>query len=126
LEAGITSSWYEPAHDGEGFLLEMLANNLAVMYWFTYDDQGALDWFVAVGEVRVNRIVFPELYRASGGEFGPGFDPETVQIEPWGTLELDLDCYGGTATYTSSEEGFGSGTLNVVRLTSIDQLDCPQ
>jgi hypothetical protein len=257
LEAGITSSWYEPAHDGEGFLLEMLANNLAVMYWYTYDAQGAQDWLVAIGEVRGNRIVFPELYRASGGEFGPGFDPEniskdvvgsasfiwsdcdqgdmsyqigtqhgrmqltritrlmgidcghallppervegllsgswfdrshdgegfnievlidsrvvvywfsydpqgnrrwffglgdirdgklvfdnmltssggifgpdfdpeTVQFEPWGTLELDLDCYGGTATYTSSEEGFGSGTLNVVRLTNIDQLNCPE
>jgi hypothetical protein len=60
----------------------------------------------------------------SGGIFGPDFDPDLVEYKPWGTLELNLDCTGGTATYTSSEEGFGSGTLNVVRLTSIDQLGC--
>ncbi len=48
----------------------------------------------------------------------------TVEYTPWGTLELDLDCEGGTATYNSTEAGFGSGTLNVVRLTNIDQLGC--
>jgi len=65
-------------HDGEGFLLEMLADDAAVMYWFTYDANGAQDWYIANGEVRGNRIVFPNLYRVSGGEFGPGFDPGKV------------------------------------------------
>jgi len=256
LEPGITSSWYDPSHDGEGFLLEMLDNNAAVLYWFTYDTQGAQDWYVAAGDVRGNRIVFPSLYRASGGEFGPGFDPEninreivgsasfiwsacdqgdmsyqignrkgrmqlarltrlmgidcgstrltpvleegllsgswydpshdgegynievlidgrvvvywfsydpagqrrwffglgdiidgklvfddmltssgglfgpdfnpeTVEFKPWGRLELDLDCHQGTASYSSTEEGFGSGTLDLIRLTNIDQLNCP-
>jgi hypothetical protein len=257
LEAGITSSWYDPDHDGEGFLLEMLANNVAVFYWFTYDSEGAQDWYVAVGEVLANRIEFSKIYQASGGEFGPGFDPEkiteevvgsasftwsscdqgdmsyrignlrgrmqlsritslmgldcgnpspqvadeiaylsgswadpshdgegynleilangqvvvywfsydpagqrrwffgvgehqdgklvfddmqtssggifgnqfdplTVKYAPWGSLELELDCHSGTATYNSIEPGFGSGTLDLQRLTSVDQLECPQ
>ena len=41
------------------------------MYWFTYDKEGEQDWHIAEGEVRGNRILFPELIQASGGEFGP-------------------------------------------------------
>ena len=58
------------------------------------------------------------------GVFGPEFDPDSVEFTPWGTLELDLNCESGSATYDSTEDGFGSGILSVVRLTSIDQLDC--
>ena len=65
------------------------------------------------------------MFTSSGGMFGPDFDPATVEFEPWGSLEMDLTCEGGTATYNSTEEGFGSGTLNLVRLTNIDQLPCP-
>ena len=61
----------------------------------------------------------------SGGIFGPDFDPETVVRAPWGSLELELECSSGTATYSANEEGFGSGVLHLVRLTSIDQLSCP-
>ena len=53
------------------------------------------------------------------------FNPETVERTPWGSLELDLDCNGGTATYSSTEEGFGTGVLNVVRLTNVVGLGCP-
>ena len=62
---------------------------------------------------------------SSGGIFGPEFNPDDVDFKSWGSLELDLTCDGGTATYSSTEEGFGSGVLNVVRLTNIDQLPCP-
>ncbi len=61
LEAGMSSAWYDPTHNGEGFMLEILADKLAVMYWFTYDDMGKQDWYIAIGETRGNRIVFPEL-----------------------------------------------------------------
>ena len=61
---------------------------------------------------------------SSGGVFGPDFDPATVEFESWGTLELDLDCDSGTATYTSTEDGFGSGVLNIVRLTTIEGFGC--
>jgi len=62
---------------------------------------------------------------SSGGIFGPDFDPTTVEFTHWGTLELDLGCNSGTATYSSTEAGFGSGTLNIIRLTNIDELLCP-
>ena len=79
----------------------------------------------------------------STGGLRPKIEPDGVIISPGiplthprlqslnpavpvlGELELDLDCNTGTATYSSTEEGFGDGVLNLVRLTSIDQLACP-
>jgi hypothetical protein len=126
VEGLLSGSWFDRSHDGEGFNIEVLIDSRVVVYWFSYDPQGNRRWFFGLGDIRDGKLVFDNMLTSSGGIFGPDFDPETVQVEPWGTLELDLDCYGGTATYTSSEEGFGSGTLNVVRLTNIDQLNCPE
>jgi hypothetical protein len=124
-EALLSGSWFDPTHNGEGYNVEILWNSQAVVYWFSYDPQGKRRWFFGVGEILDGKLVFDDIQTTSGGIFGPDFDPASVQYKPWGTLQLDLNCAGGTATYSSSEEGFGSGTLNVVRLTNIDQLGCP-
>ncbi len=124
-EALLSGSWFDPTHDGEGFNIEVLIDGRVVIYWFSYDPQGKRRWFFGVGEFRDGKLVFDDMLTTNGGIFGPGFDPLLVSLEPWGSLELDLNCNNGTATYSSTEAGFGFGTLNVVRLTSIDQLSCP-
>lgn len=125
-EAFLSGSWADPSHDGEGYNIEVLSNGQVLIYWFSYDPEGNRRWFFGLGEIQGGKLVFDNMQTSSGGVFGPDFDPQTVRHAPWGSLELDLDCNGGTATYISTEAGFGSGTLNVQRLTSIDQLECPQ
>ena len=62
---------------------------------------------------------------ASGAVFGPGFDPDDVDLEEWGTLTFTFtSCAAGTATYDSTM-GFGTGTANIVRLSSVTGLACP-
>lgn len=124
--AYLSGSWADPTHDGEGYNIEVLENGQVVIYWFSYDPDGNRRWFFGVGEIQDGKLMFDNMQTSSGGIFGQNFDPLLVDYAAWGTLELDLDCLGGTATYTSTEPGFGSGTLNVQRLTSIDQLECPQ
>jgi len=126
VEGLLSGSWYDPTHSGEGYNVEVLFDSRAVAYWFSYDPEGKRRWFFGLGEIRDGKLVFDDMQTSSGGIFGPEFDKDLVEYKPWGTLELDLDCHGGTATYTSTEAGFGSGTLNLVRLTNIDQLDCPE
>ena len=125
-EAYLSGSWYDPTHDGEGYNIEVLSNGQVVIYWYSFDPEGNRRWFFGVGDIVDGKLVFNDLKTTSGGIFGPDFNPATVELSSWGTLELDLNCSGGTATYNSTEAGFGSGTLNVVRLTSVDQLGCPQ
>ena len=125
VEGLLSGSWYDPTHNGEGYNIEVLVDGSVVIYWFSYGPDGKRRWFFGLGEIRDGKLVFDDMLTSSGGIFGPEFDPATVKIESWGSLQLDLNCKNGTATYSSTEAGFGAGTLNLVRLTSIDQLNCP-
>jgi len=124
--AGLSGSWYDPSHSGEGYVLEVLDDDRALVYWFSFDGEGNRRWFFGTAAVGEGRLRFTDLLTTRGGVFGPAFDPETVQVEPWGSLELDLACSGGSAEFTSSEPGFPAGRLDLVRLTQLDSLACPE
>jgi hypothetical protein len=123
-EAGLSGSWYDPSHAGEGYTLQVLSDGRVLVYWFSFDPQGERRWFFGVGAIENGRLVFGDMLTTQGGIFGGKFDPKQVRGLPWGRLELDIGCDGGRARYESSEAGFGSGELNLVRLSSLDGLDC--
>ncbi len=64
------------------------------------------------------------MFTTHGGIFGAKFDPNQVDLKPWGSLELDLDCKGGTANFSPTEEGFPAGSLSLTRLTFLRDLNC--
>lgn len=123
-EGRLSGSWFDPAHAGEGFAVEVLFDGRVLVYWFGFDPAGARRWFFGVGFVEDGRLVFPDMLTTEGGMFGSGFDPATVREQPWGELELELDCAGGTARFTPTEPGFPVGELQVVRLTHVAGLGC--
>jgi len=127
IEPGTSSAWYDPERNGEGFMLEILDGNRAVMYWFTYDDGGEQDWYVAEGEVRGNRILFPDLLRVSGGEFGPGFEPDDVVRTVIGSARfIWSSCDSGAMEWVIDPQGSvrRQGRMNLERLTSVMGLEC--
>jgi len=121
---GLSGAWYDPTHDGEGYVLEILEDGRAVVFWFSYDRQGNRRWFYGGGEFKDGKWVFEDMLTTSGGEFGDDFDPKTVQQASWGSLELAITCEGGEASYASTEEGFGEGSLQLTRLSVLDSLVC--
>jgi hypothetical protein len=125
LEALYSGSWFDPSHSGEGFVVELLANGQAVVFWFSYGPDGKRRWFLGVGELVDDVLVFEDMYTYRGGIFGEGFDPALIEELPWGRLELELACDGGTARYESTEDGFGSGRLDLIQLTQLEGLECP-
>jgi len=120
----LTGSWYDPSHSGEGFVLEQLAGDQAAVYWFTYDANGEQAWLFNTGRIEGNRITFPELLQPQGAQFGRSFDPASVRLEPWGRLELELDCAGGEAAYQPSAQGFTNGVQRLVNLTRLQKSGC--
>ena len=64
------------------------------------------------------------MFTTSGGVFGPGFDKDKVEVEPWGRMELELECELGIARFEPSEEGFPAGSLDLDRLSLLDGLSC--
>jgi len=119
-----SGSWGDPTHDGEGFTVEMLADGSALVFWFSFGPDGKRRWYFGIGRVEGNKLIFDNLLTTTGGVFGEGFDPNDVTENSWGTLELDLDCRGGTATYTSVEAGFEAGQQSVSKIANMAGLDC--
>jgi hypothetical protein len=121
----ISGAWYDPDHEGEGWLLEVLDDSQALLAWFTYDPQGEQAWFYGTGTVDGSQVTF-DLLAPAGTDFGPTFNPGEVQRPPWGKATFSFDnCESGSMTYDSAPAGYGSGDLNLRRLTNLSGLPCP-
>ncbi|MEM9533764.1 MAG: M14 family zinc carboxypeptidase [Pseudomonadota bacterium] len=122
--AAISGSWFDPQRSGEGFVVEALADDRAIAYWFTYDGEGNQAWIVADGILNGTTFTAAEALISSGGIFGDDFDPATVELTTWGSITLDFDCAAGelAVSYASPLDGFGSGELTYRRLTELSGL----
>ncbi|WP_191621150.1 serine hydrolase [Marinihelvus fidelis] len=110
-----SGSWFDPTHDGEGFVVQFINDNLAVVYWFTYDADGAQRWFTGLGNASGDELHFPELLVTQGGEFGPGFDKDAVKRIAVGELTLTFASdSAGTAAYVIDGT---AGEQSIVRAT---------
>jgi hypothetical protein len=123
--AGLSGSWFDPDHNGEGYSLQWMSSGEALLTWYSYDGDGNQFWMLGVGRLMEGVIRFPQLHATRGARFGAAFDPNDVERFEWGTLALTLDCSGGSAHYVSVIDAFGIGTLALDRLTTLRTLPCP-
>ena len=132
IEQGISGVWYDPAHDGEGWFVELLDEKTALVYWFTYTppavggDQ-AQAWIGGLGEINGSSIVVPTAssWISTGPPFGPDFNPDQVELRPWGNFTLSFSgCNSGVMYYQSDDMDYGHGSLDLARLTTIETLSC--
>jgi hypothetical protein len=118
INSGHTSVWRDPARSGEGFTLEVLNETTASLAWFTFDEEGDPRWAYAVGTIvrgEDERIEFADVFRSTGGVFGPAYDPASVTTERVGSATLRFgDCDHGTFSF----DAFGQAmVIDVQRLT---------
>ena len=52
------------------------------------------------------------------------FTPDDLEQINWGELRLRLSCDSGTATWDGTLAGFGSGTIDLNKLSTISGLNC--
>jgi len=123
--SGRSGPWYDPAHDGEGWMIEALADGRMVVYWFTYDDQGRQAWMIGEARVLGRTLWIEDLFSTGGARFGEAFDPGEVTLERWGTLGfLFQDCAAGLLRYASADPRFGEGVLEPLHLAQLAATDC--
>jgi hypothetical protein len=125
---GMTGTWFEPTQSGHGLAIEVLPGEPPQLMaaWFVFDPQGGQTWIVARGPVSGTRAVL-QGYRmeGAGGRFPPEFDAKDVHAVAWGSLTLTFsDCSHGRMTWTSTTPGYGSGSLDLERLTMPAGLSC--
>jgi hypothetical protein len=104
-------AWYDPAFDGEGWVVEVLPNGIdAVVTWYTYPDAGQPGeqrWIAGVGRINADGIHVADAFETRGPAFG-AFDPARVEYRPWGEFTLAFERCGSGPV---SNGGLGVGRL---------------
>jgi len=127
----LSGNWFDPTpgQSGHGFQLEFTnqANTLLAI-WFVYPpDGGGQNWVYAQGsfDSTKNTATIPAIL-LSGPKFPPLYNNADLQQTSWGTLTFTFtDCDHGTASWNSTVTGYGSGTIPIQRITSIQGTTCP-
>jgi sugar lactone lactonase YvrE len=129
VDASISGTWFDPSHDGEGWLIQVLDATSALIYWFTYepDDGGGSRqaWIGAqLGRIEGPNIITEGSLTTFGPEFGDGFDTESLQLVPWGDFTFSFtSCTDGTMYYAGRDD-YQQGQLSLARLSSLAGLTC--
>lgn len=125
IDTSYSGSWFDPGHNGEGIILEVLNAITVVVQWFTYDDEGNQFWIQGVGTIDGKTVTVKEAFYTRGARWGSGFDPDDVERVDWGTITLTFSgCNTATMDYASVVAGFGSGTQDMSRITTLDGAAC--
>ena len=131
ITGGFSGNWYLQARDGEGFVLDVAPNIVdgeqdgwkMVATYYTYDGMGNQVWLIGDQVIEGESVTVP-VYVTDGGIFGTLFDPATVNVNAWGTLEFSFgSCWNGHVTVTPNEDmiaagmGFEPVDFDIERLT---------
>ena len=126
VNPSMSASWFNPDEGGHGIMIHLLDANTAWMCWFAFNLIGDPVWICALGTITGDTIVFENAFTVEGGAFPPNFDPEQIVEIPWGTIIVVFTgCNSGVMTWTTSEAGFTSGSMPLVRLTPLWGFSCP-
>lgn len=127
IQGSHSGSWYNADQSGHGLSIEVLNEEKLIVYWFVYTPDGDPIFLVALADIDGD-TAYGNLRQYSGMRFGE-FDPETLSKEIWGTLSITFTgCDTATITYSSTVTHlgvpYGAGQIDLIRLTSIDGLNC--
>ena len=122
---GLSGQWYDPAQDGQGWLLQEVRPGELFLAWFTYDRDGTPAWIVGSGRLDDRIATFDELLITRGTRFGDDFDSADVDLLPWGDANWTFEtCTTSTIVWTTGDPAFSSGQLQPDRLTRLESIDC--
>jgi hypothetical protein len=122
IDSRITGSWFDPTQAGQGLMLEVLPNNQLLALWFAFDPSGKQSWFGGLGTYSGNTASITAAI-PSGGRWIPNFDQSKIVSSTWGTLTFTFSDHDHGRVNFNSVDGYGTGGMNLQRLTSIASQD---
>jgi arylsulfatase A-like enzyme len=123
--AAITGSWYDPDRSGQGLMVHGVREDLAVAYFYGFDDKGQRLWLIATSEgpFQWGETAVFDVFSASGGSFND-FDPGQVSTEAWGSLAFRIDdCESSVAVLNGPP---GTKRLELTRLAGVARSPCSE
>lgn len=127
LDGRFSGNWYTPGHEGEGWLIEILSPQTALVYGFTFPAEGEpgdQHWLLGTGRIDGNGIAVDTVHSLQGGRFGLGPAQAPPRFVPWGRLDLVFDGCGRGRLRYQGPRGYGHGERTLVQLSSLAGQDC--
>lgn len=123
LHRGLSGAWFDAQIANQGWMVELIGGQSALIYWFTYENGRQL-WAMGVGEVDGAAIHVPTLLSGSGGRFGPAYDPNDVQLQPWGALNMvHVACREALVSYFRDSDGASDAFVGIEPLLNLGAAD---
>lgn len=119
----MTGSWYAPESSGEGFMVHRVSEELAVAYFYGYNNLGQQLWLLGASEgpFAWGEPVLFEVERARGGTF-TDYNSNNVSRRAWGSFVFtQWDCDRATISLTGRD---GEKTLYNDRLALTSGTKC--
>ena len=124
LRGGISGAWYDSERSGEGWLIEVLNDTTAFIYWFSYTPTGEQAWFGNIGTIVDGSIIIGNALQPTGGRFGPDYNAATVTLRPWGAYALTFTGCRSAVVTSVGPNGYGTfNDANIERLTTLASTD---
>ena len=108
LDPGPSGTWWNPAKDGEGFLLEVDQNRFLYASFYTYGPDGEQTWLVAALESSAGITANVKVYIPSGGTWGDPSGADTGIEWGIGTFTFPT-CTSGNVSLTPNATMMGMG-----------------
>jgi len=121
IDGRFSGQWFDSARNGEGIALEVLPDNRALLYFFTYPPAGSAgqqSWLYAVGDVIAGGIEFADVQSPSLDSTG------AFQSEHWGRIGLTFTDCNTAAMRWDGPPGWGSLQVPLSRITALQGLGC--
>ena len=131
LDPAVSGLWYNPAQNGHGFEITVVAPGTATVTWYTFSPFRGPIWVAGILQEQSPGVLSGPVDYYDGMQFGTFIPSDAVRYS-WGTITMTLapgSCdqatlsYNGTLTYQSGES-FGSGTIPITKLAGVDGLAC--
>ena len=124
--AGLSGSFFDPARNGEGVIVEWLTNGDVLVVFFTYDPDGRQFWLFGQAAANGKTVTMDAVYPTGFTPWGSNFNPDDVMLSTWGSFTLTwTDCNTLVFEYNSTLPGFGAATRNYTRLSTLAGTACP-
>ena len=113
----LNGNYFNPERDGEGLQLALeLDPDIWALSFYTYLN-GKQVWLIGAGEREGDRIHFDPMSITSGGQFGPAFDKDDIEVTTFGTITLDFaDCNNLEVSIDSVLPEFESSQRDMIRI----------
>lgn len=131
----VAGAYYDPAHSGEGVLIEVMPQQLLIITMYTFDANGNPLWLTGAASLCTACIGHPAttstvtMQATKGGGFAGTSDASKVKKTVWGTIDFSFpNCSTVTMKLNPANTDptlpSSTATLNWTRLTSVEYAEC--